>query len=144
MVVVFGLKNEYIIKIRYLLLLILCWDKFPSKEKLWRPESKAMSEEATSSSPSTAATSISYEEIHANVAQAFEQWMKEYKLVYSSDEEKEKCFIRLCGEILKGPKTLYTVGLSLFTDMDDKEVEAFHCIVPTMDNLPLAKTLCFF
>lgn len=102
-----------------------------------------MSEESTSPSPSPVATSISSEENPANVAQAFEPWMKEYKQAYSSDEEKERRFTNFkksfdfVKNFMKGPNKLYTVGLNLFANMAEVEMEAFHCRVPIMDNPPL-------
>ncbi|BFG31090.1 hypothetical protein CerSpe_173640 [Prunus speciosa] len=101
-----------------------------------------MSEEATSPSPSPTATSISSEGYPADVAQAFEQWMKEYERVYSGDEEKERRFanfkksFNFVENFMKGPKQSFTVGLNLFSDMDEDEKRAFHCTVPILHNPP--------
>ncbi|PQP95013.1 zingipain-2-like [Prunus yedoensis var. nudiflora] len=101
-----------------------------------------MSEEATSPSPSPTATSILSRGYPADVAQAFEQWMKEYELVYSGDEEKERRFsnfkksFNFVENFMKGPKQSFTVGLNLFSDMDEDEKRAFHCTVPILHNPP--------
>ncbi|CAB4309707.1 unnamed protein product [Prunus armeniaca] len=103
---------------------------------------KAMSEEATSPSPSPTATSISSDGYPADVAQAFEQWMKEYERDYSTDEEKERRFanfkksFNFVENFMKGPKQSFTVGLNLFSDMDEDEKRAFFCTVPTLHNPP--------
>ncbi|ONI06135.1 hypothetical protein PRUPE_5G042600 [Prunus persica] len=94
-------------------------------------KSEAMSEEppSPSPSPSPAATSILSEENPANA--------------YSSDEEKERRFtnfkksFNFVKNFMKGPNKLYIVGLNLFANVDEVEMEAFHYRVPIMDNLPL-------
>ncbi|CAB4279250.1 unnamed protein product [Prunus armeniaca] len=64
---------------------------------------------------------------NANLAQAFEDWIIEYKRVYSSNEEKERRSVNFkktfefVENFNKGPKQSFIVGLNQFANRSDDE-----------------------